>query len=164
MTATQARVIGSGYTTLHWQGQPIAWLISFQDAGQVPISQGMEAITPLDAQHPTEIVTSRVVKAGTINAVIQEVWNIPVWEQLAGLEDVGDTITDIYTRIAASPSEITCQLSIINPQTNVVRGKIYHGCKIFQIDDSEDVQIGTMGATKAVQIAYTHKTPFTANV
>lgn len=164
MAVGSVRVVGSGYTTLHWQGQPIAYLEGFQDAGQAPVGGGMEAITPLDSRYPVEIVTSRAVEAGTITATIRELWDRPVWYHLAGLEGVGETITDIYAAIAANPNEVTCQKMIVDPRNNMIRGLVYHSCKVFRIDDSENVTLAAMSNTHTVQIAYTHKTPITAQL
>lgn len=157
MPRTRTRVVGSGFTSLSYQGRPIAFLDRFTDSGQRPIAPP-EAVTPLDAKRPVEIATARVLGPGTITATIRETWNEPVWFQLAGLAGT-ETIVDVYERIAAAPGEVTCQMLIKPPGAPTWRGKVYHGCVVSDIDDGETVEIGALTIARNITIMYTHTTP-----
>lgn len=158
MPPTRVRVVGSGFTTLEYNGQNIAFLEQFDDRGQQPVGDGggVEAIIPLGARHPVEIATSRVVGAGTIVASIYELWNEPVWYQLAGLAG-RPGIIDVWEALAASPATVTCRLVIRGPG-GITRGKIFHGCVVTSIPDGETVRVGTLSVSKSITIAYTHYT------
>lgn len=158
MPPSRVRVVGSGYTSLEYNGQPIAFLQSFQDSGQRPAGgAGAEPITPLGARHPVEIATSRVLSEGSITATIYELWNQPVWYQLTGLAG-RSTIVDVWEALANSAGSVTCRM-VIRPPNAPPRGKLYHGCVITSIPDSESVNIGTISVSKAITITYTHTTP-----
>lgn len=157
MPNTKTRVVGSGFTTFNYRGKPIAFLDQFQDSGQSPVANP-EAIHPLDQRHPVEIATARAVDAGFITVTIRELWNAPVWQQLAGLEGTNDVVA-VYERLAAEPSEVSCQMIIKPPGANFWRGKTYHNCIVTRIDDSESVNIGTLSIAKTMTIYYTHTTP-----
>ena len=160
MPQTRVRVVGSGFTTFNYRGKPIAFLDSFRDSGQTALggSGGWEAITPLGAKHPVEIATSRVLNPGTITASIRELWNEPVWYQLAGLGGAR-TIVDVWQRLANDANRVTCQMVIKPPNgAGRNRGKTYHGCVVTAIDDGEEVTIGALSVARNIQIAYTHST------
>lgn len=156
MTQTKTRVVGSGFTTFNYRGQPIAFLESFTDTGQQPLSR-YEAITPLGSRHPVEIATSRVLSEGSLTLTVRELWNGPVWQQLVGLAGTDDIVA-IYERIAAEPASVTCQMVIRSPG-GLVRGKTYHGCIVTGIDDSETVTIDRLTVPRTMTITYTHTTP-----
>lgn len=161
MPNTQSRVIGSGFTTLNYRGQAIAFLARFNDSGQDPLGQPpAEAVYVIGQKHAVEIATSRVLGIGAITMTIRELWNAPVWEQLSGLEGTSDII-DVYERLAADPTEVTCQMLIKPPGLTVWRGKIYHNCTVTGIDDGETVDIGTLTAARNVVVSYTHTNRFT---
>ncbi len=165
MPNTKVRVVGSGFTTFNYRGQPIAFLESFTDSGQEPFAiggPGYEAITPLGDKHPREIVTTRVLMAGTLRLTIRELWNAPVWQQLVGLAGTND-IVEVYQRLADDPSEVTCQMIIKPPGAQSWRGKVYHGCVVVMIEDGENVTTGALSVPRNLTIAYTHHTPFSAN-
>lgn len=163
MPQTQVRVVGSGFTTFNYRGVPIAFLDSFTDTGQAPFAggggAGWEPVTPLGDRHPREIVTTRVLSEGTLTLSIRELWNQPVWYQLAGLAGAADII-QVYERLAQDPSEVTCQMIIKPPGGNAWRGKIYHGCVVVTIDDRETVSIGALTMPRTITVVYTHTTPF----
>lgn len=161
MPNTKLRVVGSGFTTFNYRGRPLAFLERFRDTGQAPIVPP-ESITPLDARHPIEVVTPRVLTGGNIECTVRELWNAPVWNQLAGLEGSND-IVDVYERISQEPAEVTCQMVVQIPNSNMWRGKTYHGCVITGIDDGEEVFIGALSIARNLTIFYTHTTPFTIN-
>lgn len=157
MPATRVRVAGSGFTSLQYNGKDIAFLDSFTDSGQRSIGVGSEAVIPLGARHPVEIVTGRVLDSGVIAATIRELWNEPVWWQLQGLAGTYN-IVDLWEALANSSASVTCQM-LIRPPGGQVRGKVFHGCVVTAIDNGENVQVGTLSVSRAIQIAYTHSTP-----
>jgi hypothetical protein len=157
MPQTRVRVVGSGFTTLQYNGQNIAFLDSFNDSGQSAAQgAGTEAIIPLGSRYPVEIVTSRVLGPGTITASITELWNQPVWYQLSGLAG-RRTLVDVWEALAESNATVTCRM-VIRPPQGAPRGKVYHGCVVTAIPDNEQVTIGALSISRAVQIAYTHST------
>lgn len=164
MPHSKVRVVGSGFTTLTYRGKRIAFLDSFQDSGQRPVGsgqnggQGYDVVHELDKKVPTEVVTSRAIGAGTLSLTIRELWNEPVWYQLSGLEGTFDQV-EVFRRLAAEPSEVTCQMLIKPPGSTVWRGKTYHNCTVVAIDDSESVSIGQLSVPRGISILYTHKTP-----
>lgn len=162
MPHTQSRVVGSGFTTFNYRGQRIAFLDSIADTGQQPVSERgtpWEAVIPLDQLHAVEIATSRALQPGTLTASIRELWNAPVWNQLAGLAGTND-ILDVYGALAADPAQVTCQMLIKAPGAASWRGKNYHNCIVSTIEDGENVTIGAITVSKSVTIIYTHTTPF----
>lgn len=157
MPQTRVRVVGSGFTSLEYNGSPIAFLQSFNDSGQGPYGgAGYEAIVPLNARRPVEIATGRVLAEGRITATIYELWNQPVWYQLAGLAG-NDTIVDVWEALRASNTSVTCRM-VIRPPNSPARGKLYHGCVITAIPDGETVNIGALSVSKSITITYTHTT------
>ena len=162
MPQTQVRVVGSGFTTLHFRSQPIAFLDRFVDSGQTafggPRGSGWEAIHELGKRHATEIVTSRVIGPGTITASIRELWDQPVWKQLSGLAGANG-ILQVWDELAKINGDIKCQMLIKPPQgAGPKRQKIFHGCQVTGIDSGETVEIGTLSVAKNIEITYTHAT------
>lgn len=160
MPETQVRVVGSGFTTFNYQGQAIAFLDGFSDTGQQPIV-APEPITPLGDRYPREIATARVLDMGTLTVTIRELWNAPVWWQLAGLNGVEDIVA-VYEALASNPSDVTCQMIIKPPGGRPWRGKVYHGCLITRIDDRENVTIAGLSFPRTLDIVYTHTTALTS--
>jgi hypothetical protein len=160
MPQTKTRVIGSGFTTFNYRGQPIAFLDGFTDTGQRPVGAGMEPVHPLDKRYPAELATARALNYGTLTVTIRELWNEPVWYQLVGLTGTKDILA-VWDALAADPAAITCQMLIKPPGSPTWRGKTYHNCVITDIDDSENVAIGQLTMPRNVTIAYTHTTPLT---
>lgn len=154
---TRTRVVGSGFTTFNYRGQPIAFLDGFADSGQRPVA-GAEPVHPIGAKFPVEIATARALMAGTLTITIRELWNEPVWYQLVGLSGTPD-IVSVYEALAAAPSEVTCQMLIKPPGSSTWRGKTYHNCVITDIADDEQVVIGTMTIARNITLMYTHTTP-----
>lgn len=151
---TISRVVGSGFTTFNYRGKPIALLEQVQDSGQEPI-RPPEAVMPLDAKHAKEFATARVLSPGTLRVFIREMWNAPVWHQLAGLDGT-DTIIDVYEALARNPSEVMCSMVIKPPGASTWRGKTYHNCLVATIDDSETLSLDTLTIQKGFTIMYTH--------
>lgn len=156
---TKTRIVGSGFTTFNWNGQPIAWLDGVADQGQAPVS-GAEAITPIGDLYPREVAVNFTLGAGILSFTIRELWNGPIWEQLAGLENVGDVaVTDVYQALAAMSTEITCQMIVKPPGSNTWRGRLYHNVQITGIQDGDQIATGGMTVAKSLTAWYTHKTP-----
>lgn len=161
MANSQVRVVGSGYSTFSYQGQPIAFLEGIEDSGQRAFSdagQGYQFIHPLGSRHPVEVATSRVLAGGTLNLTIRELWNGAVWEQLAGMAGTNN-IVDIFNRLAANPAFVTCQTIIQPPGGGRPRGKNYQNCTIVDISDNDTITVGALAVTKGIVVAYTHSTP-----
>jgi hypothetical protein len=162
MPQTKVRVVGSGFTTFSYQGQPIAFCEGVEDSGQRAFSdlgQPYQFIHPLGATHPVEIATSRVLQGGTLVMTIRELWNAPVWQQLSGLAQ-SQNIVDIFAVLAANPNYVVCQ-TIIKPagtERNPAawRGKNYHNCVIVDINDGDTITVGALAVTKGITVAYTH--------
>lgn len=165
MAVTQARVVGSGYTTFNYRGRPIAFLEGIEDSGQRAFSdlgQPYQFIHPLGETHPIEIATSRVLSGGTLQLTIRELWDIPVWHHLAGLAQTYN-IVDIFRVLAQDPEYVTCQTIIKPPGTENNpgrwRGKTFQNCVIVDINDGDTITVGALAVTKGITVAYTHSTP-----
>ena len=165
---TQTRVVGSGYTTLTWNGQAIAWLDTFAEGGQKPIGgtsgPGFDIVQPLGAPTPLEVATSRYLQAGTFSFQIRELWNAPAWTQLQGLAEtisggVPVNIVDIFAAQAASTTPISIHRIIMPPGSTTWRGWVYNNVTITAIGDGEDVQISTMTLDRPIAGLYLSKTP-----
>jgi hypothetical protein len=157
---TQVRVVGSGFSTFSYQGQPIAFLEGVDDSGQRAFSdagQGYQFIHPLGQSHPIEIATSRVLAGGTLNLTIRELWSGWVWEQLQGLAGTNN-IVDVFAVLAANPSYVSCQTVIQPPGNAAPRGKNYINCTIVDISDNDTITVGALAVTKGIVVAYTHST------
>lgn len=161
MPDTRVRVVGSGFTTFSYQGQPIAFLEGVEDSGQRAFSdagQGYQFIHPLGSRHPVEIATSRVLAGGILNLTIRELWNAPVWAQLNGLAAAAN-IVDVFELLARNPSYVTCQTLITPPGNGRPRGKNHHNCVVVDISDNDTITVGALAVTKGIVVAYTHSTP-----
>jgi hypothetical protein len=156
MSFNQVRVVGSGFTSFSYKNTVLAWLERVDDTGQDPGTQP-EAITPLGQKYPIEIVTPRYLGMGTLTLTVRELWNAPVWWQLAGLEGTNDIIS-VFERLAEEPSEVTCTMIIQPPGTTTYRGKTYHGCVVTNIDQRESIWIGALSVPRTLTVAYTHTT------
>lgn len=163
MPQTRVRVVGSGFTTFNYQGQPIAFLDTMVDSGQAPLGggnpggPGFEAIIPIGARFPVEIATSRVLGPGTLTLSIRELWNEPVWWQLAGLAGTNDQIA-LWERLAQNPTDVTCQEIIKPPGSSTWRGKTFHGCVVVGVDDGDTIRVADLSVSKNITVAYTHAT------
>lgn len=164
MPQTRVRVVGSGFTTFSYNNKAIAFCEGVEDSGQRAFSdlgQPFQFIHPLGARHPVEIATSRVLQGGTLVLTIRELWNAPVWQQLAGLAR-SNNIVDIFEALARNPNYVTCQMVIKPPGTQNTpgswRGKIYHNCVVVDINDGDTITVGALAVTKGITVAYTHTT------
>jgi hypothetical protein len=173
MPQTKVRVVGSGFTTFNYNTKPIAFCEGIEDSGQRAFSdlgQPYQFIHPLGATHPVEIATSRVLQGGTLMLTIRELWNAPVWQQLAGLGRAASdphpaNIVDIFKILADNPDYVTCQTIIKPPGTEADaskwRGKTYHNCVVVDINDGDTITVGALAVTKGITVAYTHTTLYT---
>lgn len=156
MPQTQTRVVGSGFTTFRWNGQPIAFLESVTDSGQDLVG-AVTAIHPLDSQYPVEFATPRAMNSGTLSFTIRELWNAPVWQQLSGLA-TAQNILDVWDVFAANPNSVTCQTIIKPPYGNLWRTKTYHNVFVSAIDDTETISLESMTVARSITAFYTHAT------
>lgn len=156
MPETESRLVGSGFTTLSWNGQPLGWLDGFDDSGVGPVADP-QVVQPIGWRRPREIATARAVGAGTLAMTLRELWNEPVWWQLTGLAGTWD-IVDVYEALAAMPP-LTAQMLIKPPGGRLWRGKNYHGLIIVSIADNETVRIGSLTFPRIITAMYTHTTP-----
>lgn len=157
MPETTVRVVGGGYSTFNYQGQPIAYLESMRDLGQKPYSTPTEAIYAVGDRYPREIVTQRVMATGTLQVTIKELWNTPVWWQLQGLTGT-DTISDIWDALRAQPGYVTCTKIITPPNNAPPRIINYQNCVVSEIDDGDEISIAGLSVSRSISILYTHKT------
>lgn len=98
-----------------------------------------------------------MLAGGTLNLTIRELWNAPIWNQLAGLAGT-QNIVDIYEALAANPAYVTCQSIIQPPDGSRPRGKVYHNCVVVDIADDDTVTVGALAVAKGIVVAYTHST------
>jgi len=164
MPQTKVRVVGSGFTVFSYKNAPIAFCEGVEDSGQRAFSdlgQPYQFIHPLGARHPVEIATSRVLQGGTLQLTLRELWNAPVWQQLADLATALN-IVDIFEVLAQNPNYVTCQMLIKPPGTESQpvkwRGKNYQNCTIVDINDGDTITVGALAVTKGITVAYTHTT------
>ena len=158
---TQSRVTGSNFTTFVFNGQTsLAWLEGVTDTGQSLIGTGgsWDVITPLGNYHPTEIVTSRVLGAGTMTFTIRELWNRPAWQELSILVGT-ENIADIVTTMAQSPTPIAAHMYIKSAGSSTWRGWVYNNITITGVEAGEAISLGGMTLTRTLTAMYTHRTP-----
>lgn len=169
MPQTTVRVVGSGYTVLSFNNKPIAYCEGWEDSGQrafSDIGQPYQFIQPIGAEHPIEIATSRVLAGGTLMLTIRELWNQPVWWQLAGLAGTWN-IVDVFNALANNPNYTTATLIIKPPGTQNQpgrwRGKKYQNVVVVDINDGDTITTGALAVTKGIVCAYTHWLPLNNN-
>lgn len=151
MAESKVRIGGSGFTVMTWRGQRLAYLQTLQDAPPQPVAQA-QAIQPIDEPEPMEIVTAQAVGAGTLRMTFYELWNQPVWELLPGLEGAHNLLQVLQRQVQLG--EITCR-KIIKVPNGAYRTYVYNGCVIVDIDQGEQVNIGTMSLPKTITMQYT---------
>lgn len=152
MPDSQTRIGGSGWTSFSWRGTTLAWAQTLNDTAPAPVAAA-QAVQPLDAQHPVEIVTARAVGMGTLRLTLFELWNGPVWQQLPGLGGSA-TLLDVLTQ-QVTLGDVSCR-KVIKKPTGGFRTKVYYGCTITDADDGESINIGTMTLPKNITVAYTY--------
>ena len=169
MASTTVRVVGSGYTVLSYNNQPIAYCEGWEDSGQAAFSdtgQPYQFIQPIGYEYPVEVATSRVLSGGTLMITVRELWNQPIWWALAGLAGTW-SIVDIFNALAANPQFVTASLIIKPPgtanQPSRWRGKVYHNVTVVGINDGDTITVGALAVTKGITAVYTYWTPLNAN-
>jgi hypothetical protein len=141
---------------MRWQGQRIAFLETINDGGQSPVAP-VQSVHPLDEPYAIEFAVPRALGTGTLTLNIRELWSMPVWQHLKGLESANDLL-GVWSVMAALPGTITCQTIIKPPQGNYWRVKTYHNVVITDIDDTESISIANMTIARDIMCAYTHAT------
>lgn len=153
MSESKVRIGGSGYTVMSWRDQRLAYLQTLQDTPPQPVAQA-QAVQPIDAPEPLEIVTAQAVGPGTLKMTFYELWNTPVWAGLPGLEGTNNLLEVLRRQVEMD--EITCRKIIKVPGTvGQYRTYAYRGCKIVDIDQGEQINIGTMTLPKTITLQYT---------
>jgi hypothetical protein len=150
MPESISRIGGSAFTTMSWQGQTLAFLQIIQDTAPVPVAQA-QAIQPIDATEPLEIITARAVGAGTLKLTFYELWNGPVWSSLPGLGGASKLLDVLNAQAAAGNVSLRKFIRVPN---GGIRTKVYLGCVITDGDDGDNVNIGTMTVPKAITVMY----------
>lgn len=151
---SKTRVGGSGFTTMTFRGTRLAYLQTLQDTPPQPVA-GAQVVQAIDEAVPQEIVTSLAVGAGTLRMTFYELWNEPVWSKLPGLEGT-NTLLEVLQR-QVSLGEVRCTKLIKSP-SGIFRVRNYHGCVLTDIDEGEQVNIGTMTLPKTLTLQYTKTT------
>jgi hypothetical protein len=138
-----------------WQGQRLAYLQVMQDTPPTPVATA-QAVQPIDEPTPLEIVTSQAVGVGTLRVTFYELWNSPVWSALPGLEGTNNLLEVLKRQIGLG--NVTVQ-KIVKSPSGIMRARVYHSCVVTDIDEGENVNIGTMTLPKTLTIQYCYSTP-----
>lgn len=154
MSVSQTRIGGSGFTLMLFQNIALAYLQTLQDTPPTPVATA-QAVQPIDQPVPLEIVTAQAVGVGTLRCSFYELWNAPVWATLPGLQ--GTTNLLDVLRAQLSMGAITMQ-KIIQSPTGIMRGYVYHGVVITDIDQGENINIGTMTIQRTMTFQYCYTT------
>ena len=147
---SKTRIGGSGFTTLTFRGTRLAYLQTLQDTPPQPVA-GAQVVQSIDDARPTEIVTALAVGAGTLRLTFYELWNEPVWARLPGFEGTNNLLEVLQRQI--SLGEISCRKLIKSP-SGITRARVYHGCVITDVDEGEQINIGTMTLPKTITLQY----------
>ena len=155
MAEPKVRVAGSGFTTLQFKGEPLAYMQTIADQAPQPVAPA-QVVHPLDEEHPTEIVTAQAVGAGTLRLTFYDTWDLYVWNKLPGLETATNLLEVLKQQMLLG--EISCSKIIKSPGGRM-RAIVYHNCVITDVDAGETINIGSMTLPKTITIQYTHMTP-----
>lgn len=155
MVASVTRIGGSGFTTMMWNGKRLAYLQVMQDTPPAPVASA-QAVQPIDESVPLEIVTAMAVGCGTLRCTFYELWNEWVWNQLPGLQGTANLLQVLQAQI--NMGTVTMQKVIKSP-TGFMRSKVYHNVVITDIDEGENINIGTMTLPKTLTMQYCYSTP-----
>jgi hypothetical protein len=154
MSVSQTRIGGSGYTLMLFQNIALAYLQTLQDTPPTPVATA-QAVQPIDQPVPLEIVTAQAVGVGTLRCSFYELWNAPVWAELPGLQGTTNLLDVLKAQL--SMGAITMQ-KIIQSPTGIMRGYVYHGVVITDIDQGENINIGTMTIQRTMTFQYCYTT------
>lgn len=152
---SKTRIGGSGFTTMLFQNQRLAYLQVMQDTPPTPVATA-QAVQPIDESVPLEIVTAMAVGVGTLRCTFYELWNEPVWSTLPGLSGTHNLLDVLKRQVTLGT--ITMQKVIKSP-SGIMRARIYHNVVITDIDEGENVNIGTMTLPKTLTFQYCYSTP-----
>jgi hypothetical protein len=133
-----------------WRGTRLAYLQTLQDTPPQPVA-GAQVVQPIDEPNPLEIVTALAVGAGTLRLTFYELWNVPVWAGLPGLEGTNTLLEVLQRQIQLG--EISCRKLIKSP-SGITRARVYHSCVLTDIDEGEQVNIGSMTLPKTITMQY----------
>ena len=147
---SKTRIGGARFTTMTFRGTRLAYLQTLQDTQPQPVA-GAQVVQAIDDEVPQEIVTSMAVGAGTMRMTFFELWNEPVWSRLPGLEGT-NTLLDVLKR-QIQLGEIACRKLIKSP-SGITSARVYHGCVLTDIDEGEQINIGTMTIPKTITMQY----------
>jgi len=147
---SKTRIGGAGFTTMTFRGTRLAYMQTLQDTPPQPVA-GAQVVQAIDDETPQEIVTSLAVGAGTLRMTFYELWNEPVWSRLPGLEGTNNLLEVLKRQILMG--EVSCRKLIKSP-TGYTRARVYHGCVLTDIDEGEQLNIGTMTLPKTITMQY----------
>lgn len=153
-----ARVGGSGFTWFNFRGTVVGFTQALAITSPAPVADP-QAIQPLNFRRPAEIVVPRAIGAGTLTVTGIELWNQPVWARLVGLANAAD-LADVFQLMWNSGlADLQAQV-VVDPPTGRGTGgnkyvRTFHGIKISNIDDGENIDITTMSMGKTVTMMYT---------
>jgi hypothetical protein len=155
------RVGGSGFTYFKYRSAVVAFAQALTIQSPAPVADAV-AVQPLNYRRPAEIVTPRAIGPGTLTVTGYEVWNASVWHQLAGLGKAIDLADVFQVMWNSGNNDLVAHVVVDPPIGKGTKGKKYlrnyHGIKITNIDDSEQIDITTMLLQKTVTFMYTHTT------
>jgi len=138
-----------------YQNQRLAYLQTVQDTPPTPVATA-QAVQPIDESVPLEIVTAMAVGVGTLRCSFYELWNFPVWSALPGLSGTYNLLDVLKRQVTLGT--ITMQ-KIIKSPSGIMRARIYHNVVITDIDEGENISIGTMTIPKTLTFQYCYTTP-----
>jgi hypothetical protein len=156
--------VGGGFTVFHWSidggTEEKQEVIAFADTVTVnsvtPVAAA-QAIQPLNALRPIEIVTPRAHTNGTIVLTLTELYNEAIWQRLAGLAGSRDII-DIMEYLAGvdNGARITKYVRTPGGSNTGDYYETFHNCVITRVSDDETIRIDTMSINKEIEVWYTH--------
>lgn len=152
---SKTRVGGSGFTTMLFQNIRLAYLQVMQDTPPTPVATA-QAVQPIDESVPLEIVTAMAVGVGTLRCTFYELWNEPVWAMLPGLEGTYNLLDVLKRQVTLGT--ITMQ-KIIKSPSGIMRARVFHNVVVTDIDEGENINIGTMTLPKTLTFQYCYTTP-----
>jgi len=133
-----------------FRGTRLAYMQTLQDTPPQPVA-GAQVVQAIDEAVPQEIVTAMAVGAGTLRMTFYELWNEPVWSKLPGLEGT-NTLLEVLTK-QMGLGEVRCTKLIKSP-SGIYRVRNYHGCVLTDIDEGEQINIGSMTLPKTITMQY----------
>ena len=159
--AHHGRVGGSGFTWFQFNGKVVAFAQALSHTSPAPVADPV-AVQPLNWRRPAEIVVPRAIGMGTLTVTGIELWNQSLWMRLPGLEnaiDLADVFQLMWNR---GNADLTASIVVDPPPGKGSSGgkyfRTYHGIKVSNIDDSENIDITTMLLNKTVTFVYAYVT------